>query len=190
MAGVSVGLKDLYYAPLTSDDSTGVVYETPTKIAGAITATITPTTNSATLYADDGASETASSLGEITVALNVKDLPKQAQADLLGHTINADGVLVRSADDTAPYVAIGFRSMKSNGEYRYVWLYKGKFQPQEQSFQTKGDTPQFNTPTINGVFVKREHDNQWQVEVDADDESVDATVISNWFNSVYEETQV
>ncbi|WP_270577995.1 major tail protein [Caldibacillus thermoamylovorans] len=188
MAGVVVGLKDLHYAKLTNDDTTGVVYETPKKIAGAITATISPTTNSATLYADDGAAETASSLGEISVTLNTKDLPKAIQADLLGHKVNSDGVLVRSADDVAPYVAIGFRSMKSNGQYRYIWLYKGKFQPHEQSYQTKGDTPTFQTPTINGVFVKREIDNRWQAEVDADDENVNATVITNWFTSVYEET--
>ncbi|GAA0313813.1 hypothetical protein GCM10008967_00370 [Bacillus carboniphilus] len=184
-----VGLKDLYYSILTSDDGTGVVYETPKKLASAISATITPTVNSATLYADDGASETVSTLGETTVALNVKDIPKVAQADLLGHSVNSEGVLVRSASDKAPYVAIGFRSEKANGEYRYVWLYKGKFQPHTQNYQTKGDTPSFQTPTINGVFVKREHDDQWQVEVDADDAAVtDPTIIDNWFTAVYKET--
>lgn len=189
MAGVPIGLKDLYYALLTSDDDSGAVYESPKKISQAISVTVTPTVNPATLYADDGASETASSLGETNVALNTKDIPKAVQADLLGHTVNSDGVLIRSAEDNAPYVAVGFRSVKTNGSYRYVWLYKGKFQPQTQNYQTGGGTPAFQTPTINGVFVKRDYDSQWQVEVDADDTLVtDQTVITNWFTAVYEET--
>lgn len=120
----TLGLRDVHVAKLESDDESGVSYETPERIRGGITATITPTINTTTLYADDGPSETASSMGEITVALNTKDLPKSIQALMLGHKVNEDGVLVKSADDYAPYVALGFRAEKSDGTYRYVWLYK------------------------------------------------------------------
>lgn len=179
-----VGLRDLHYAVLTSDDSTGVEYDTPKPIVGAINATITPTTNSATLYADDGAAETATALGEITVALNTKDLPSEVQADLLGHEVNSEGVLIRKSTDVAPYVAIGFKSEKSNGKFRYVWLYKGKFQPSEQAYNTKTDTPEFQTPTINGTFVRREFDDAWQATGDEDDDTF--TGGDTWFDEVYE----
>ena len=82
MAGVQVGLRDLHYIKLkTDDEKTGVEYDygtggtdKPKKIAGAISARISPSSNTATLYADDGPDEVASSLDEITVELNVKDL--------------------------------------------------------------------------------------------------------------------
>lgn len=183
MSGIQVGLRDIHYALLKSDDSTGVVYEKPEKIAGAINASVSPTTNSETLYADDGPAETATALGEITVELNVKDLPLEVQAALLGHKLE-NGVLLKSASDNTPYVALGFKSLKSNGAYRYVWLYKGKFGLPEQEFQTKEDTPAFQTPTISGTFIKREFDDLWQAMGDEDETGF--TAGSTWFTEVYD----
>lgn len=182
---VTIGLDSIYYAILTKDEVTGVEYETPKRYQGAIQLTSTPTTNTATLYADDQASEVATSMGDITVTLNMKDLPASVAADLLGSEIDENGVLLSSAQDNAPYVAIGFRSLKSDGTYRYVWLYKGKFQPEQTDIQTKGETPTFQTPTLNATFMPREYDKQWRARVDQG-EGVDQTVIDGWFTQVYE----
>lgn len=184
--GVRVGLDSIYYAIMT--DETDEIYDTPNRLAGAISATITPTTNSETLYADDQADEVANSLGDITVELNVKDLPPAILADLIGSKVDANGVLLENKNDYAPYIALGFRSRKSNGKFRYYWLYKGKFQPTEEEFQTKEDTPSFQTPTITGTFLPRAKDGQWRARVDSDDPMVPASVISNWFAAVYETT--
>jgi phi13 family phage major tail protein len=184
----TIGLKNLYYAKLTKDDNTGVTYDTPNKIAKAIEANIVPTVNEAQLYADDGLAETAQSFGGVEVTLNVDDLPTDVLVDLLGHTKNADGVLEKSADDVAPYVAIGFQSEKSDGNDKYVWLLKGKFKLNEDSYKTKGDTPEFQTKSISATFMKREYDNKWMYQVDSGDAGVNATVITNWFTSVYEPT--
>lgn len=186
MAGVRVGLDKLHYAIMT--DEVNETYDTPKPIHGAITATVTPTTNTETLYADDQAAEVASSLGGIEVEIGVKDLPADVLKDILGNTVNAEGVLIDSKDDNPPYVALGWRSRKSNGKYRYYWLYKGKFQPNEESFQTKEDSPTFQTPTITAQFIPRDKDGRWRVRVDEDGTGVDPDVITNWFNAVYEET--
>ncbi|MED4726991.1 phage tail protein [Aneurinibacillus migulanus] len=182
-----VGLNDLHYAKLTKDDATGVTYGAPIRIVGAITANISPSTNTETLYADDGPSEVATALGEISVELNVKDLPLEVQADLLGHTLNDQGVLTKNADDQAPYVAIGFRSQKSNGKSIFVWLLKGKFQPSEEEYQTKEDSPTFQTPTIEGSFVKREADGHWQFVGDEDATGFTKAIADAWFTKVYEQ---
>jgi|SRR5690625_4755202 len=186
MAGVQIGLRDIHFAELIEDTKEAIEYETPERIIGAIQATITPTVNAETLFADDGPSEVASALGDIEVALNVKDLPLPVQAKLLGHRFE-NGVILRSADDIAPYVALGFRSQKSNGKDRFVWLYKGKFSVPEQDYTTKEDTPAFQTPTINGTFVKREHDNLWQVIGDEDEQ--DFLAGPTWFDSVFSEQE-
>jgi phi13 family phage major tail protein len=122
------------------------------------------------------------------VAIGTDNLSKQVQADLLGHDINSEGVLIKKSSDLAPYVAIGFRSEMSNGKFRFVWLYKGKFQPVEQTYQTKEGTPAFQTPTINGTFMRRDFDNQWKAQVDEGEEGVDPAVNQNWLSAVYEET--
>ncbi|MEY9096284.1 major tail protein [Paenibacillus sp. RC84] len=183
MAGVQVGLNNLHFAKLTKDDDSGAVYETPKRIAGSIMAKISPKMNTETLYADDGPSETATALGEIEVEFEVKDLPLEIQAEVLGHTLSK-GVLIKNADDTAPYLAIGFKSKKTNGHYRFVWLYKGRFELPEQEFKTMEDKPSFQTPKVKAKFVKREYDNIWQVMGDEDVSGF--TAGDTWFSQVYD----
>ena len=176
----TIGLRDIYYALLKTDPVGGTAtYEAPVRIAGAISAHINPYASSATLFADDGPSDIASTLGEISLELNVADLDLATQAVLLGHTLDG-GILKKKGSDVPPWVAIGFRTLKSNGSYRYYWLNKGKFSVPEEDLQTKGDSVEFKTPTISGSFVKRDSDDEWQRQADAD-ETESATAISNWF---------
>jgi phi13 family phage major tail protein len=189
MSGVQVGLNDLHVAILTKDDETGVAYEAPIKIAGAITAKITPTENTETLYADDGPAEIASSMGEITVELSVKDLPMEIQAVLFGHALE-NGILIKQKDDQAPYVALGFKSLKSNKRYRYVWLLKGKFRLPEQSYQTKEEKVSFQAPSISASFVVRNWDGRWQVIGDDDVSDFHKGVAENWFVQVYDDQKM
>jgi len=183
MAGVQVGLKNLYYAVLTKDDATGVSYLAPVKIAGAINAKISPKSNTEVLYADDGPDETTTALGEIDVEFEAKDISLADQAALLGHSI-VGGVMLKKATDVAPYVALGFMSKKSNGKYRYLWLTKGMFALPDQEYATGEDKPKFQTPKLKGTFVKRAYDDLWQRIADEDHPDYVASIGANWFNSV------
>jgi phi13 family phage major tail protein len=183
MAGIQVGLNSLYYAILTSDTPSGAVYNSPVAIAGAINAKINPKSNTETLYCDDGPDETVTSLGEIDVEFEAKDIDLDTQAALLGHTV-VGGVLTKKSTDTAPYLALGFKSRKSTGKYRYVWLFKGKFALQEQDYQTQEDKPKFQTPKIKGTFIKRSYDDAWQKLGDEDHPDWVAATGTNWFTAV------
>ena len=178
-----IGLKNLYYAKLTKDDTTGVTYETPVRIPGLIVATVKPDSKSTTLYADDGPAEVASSLGEITVEVETKDLPIKYQAALLGHTVS-NGIMVSSADDEAPYVAIMFEGRKANKATKYVKLLKGKFGIPEDNYETKKDGINFQTDKITGKFVCRTFDNKWKYTAETDAEDYVATIATNWYTAV------
>ena len=147
-----VGLKNLYYAEMLTDTTSSTTYDTPTKLAGLISVDISPSSNTNTLYADDGPYEAAESLGSVEVTIEVADLTLAAQAALLGHSVSA-GVMTYTTSDAAPYVALAFESQKANGETRYIKLYKGKFAEPETNHQTKGDSVDFQTATITGTFV-------------------------------------
>ena len=178
----TIGLRDVYYAKLKTDPVGGTAtYDTPVRIVGAISANVNPNSSSASLFADDGPQDTAATLGEISLELNMSDIPLATQAELLGHTIEG-GVLKKKGGDVPPWVAIGFRTLKSNGSYRYYWLNKGKFATPEEDLKTKGDSIEFQTPTITGSFVKRDSDDEWQRQADSDD-TESATAITNWFKS-------
>lgn len=179
-----VGLRDIHVAILLEDTATAAKYQAPEKIGAAITANVNPNSSSATLFAEDGPLENASALGEIEVEIGVADLSNAIQAKLLGHTIGANGILMRKATDIAPYVAVGYRTLKSNGKYRYVWLTKGKFRVPEQAHETKRNDVNFQTPTIVGSFLKREFDEVWQKQIDEDDTQYLPTVGDTWFDYV------
>lgn len=179
--GVQIGLKDVYYALLTTDPVGGTpTYETPVKIAGAISANINPNASNETLFADDGPYETASTIGQISLELNVADLPLPVQAVLLGHSYEG-AILKRKSSDIPPWVAIGFKTLKSNGKYRFTWLSKGKFSIPEQNNETRGDSVNFQTPTITGSFVKRDADDEWERHADEDDVDYLASIGTGWF---------
>lgn len=180
--GVRIGLRDVYYAVLTQDEvGTGVAYDSPERIIGAITANINPNSSTETLFADDGPMEVATTLGDIELELVVADIPLPVQATLLGHTYDAsDGTLVKKSEDVPPWVALGFRALKSNGNYRYVWLLKGKFNVPEESHETRGDSIDFQTPTINGSFTRRDYDDEYQRVGDEDETNFSGV---DWFTT-------
>jgi phi13 family phage major tail protein len=126
--------------------------------------------------------EVASTLGEIGLELNVANLTNATLAALLGHEV-VSGKLVKKASDVAPWLALGFRSLKSNGNYKYVWLVKGKFAPSTEDHTTKGDTVEFQTPTINGSFVKRDFDDIYQMQGDEDDAEFTEDMAAQWFTT-------
>lgn len=182
--GIQIGLNSLYYAVMTSDDPVaGATYLTPVNMAGGIEAKVTPKMDMATLFADDGPAEVATTLGEVEVELNIKTISLDDLATLLGHTVTG-GVLTKKSSDIPPYVAIGFKSVKSNGKYRYVWLYKGKFALNEHDFKTKGDKIDFQTSTIKGTFIRRDADLGWQKVADEEHPNYVSTTGTNWFTAV------
>jgi len=183
MSGVQIGLKDLYYALLTNDVVGAVTYTTPVRVIGAITADINPNASIDTLFADDGPMETAATLGQITLDLTASDIPIDVQAIWLGHD-QAGGVILRKSSDVPPWLAIGFRSLKSNGHYKYTWLTKGKFSVPEQKNATKGDKVAFQPPTIKGNFVKRDADDVWEKSADEDSLNYTTSIGTNWFTTV------
>lgn len=176
--GVAIGLTNLYYALLDEEkdaplgaDIAGTVtdlYADPIRLTGAITANFSPSASNDTLFADDGPYEVASTLGAMTLELNVADLPPEHRAVLLGED-TAGGITVSSSENTPPWVACGMSVKKSNGASRLLWYLKGKFTAPDENNQTKADSINWNTPTISGNFSKRICDNNWRYAVDTDD---------------------
>ena len=178
----TIGLRDLYRAPITIGDAGKEEYGSPVRMAKAISAELSVEVAEAILYADDGADEVVKEFVSGELTLNVNDLLPADLAALLGQTQDDDKVLYASENDDPPYMAIGFRAKKANGQYKYIWLYKVKFAIPSENYQTKGDSIEFTTPEIVGQFIKRS-DGLWKAEHVA---KPDDTIASGWFTSVRE----
>jgi phi13 family phage major tail protein len=187
----TIGLDQLYYSKITEDDAGNESYATPVKLAKAMSADISVELNEASIYADDGEAESIKAFKSGKLNLGVDDIGIQSAQDLTGATVDNNGVLVSTSDDTAPYVAVGFRALKANGKYRYFWLYRVKFAVPSTTLQTKGDSISFQTPSIEGTIMRRNKvDGQgkhpWKTEITEGQEGSSDAVITKWFNEVYE----
>ena len=187
----TIGLDKLYYAPITEDTTGNETYGTPKLLAKAISAELSVELNEATLYADDGAAEVVKEFKSGTLSLGIHDIGVAAAEDLTGAQIDDNHVLISQSENGGLPVAVGFRAKKSNGKYRYFWLYRVIFGIPATNLATKGDAITFSTPTIEGtVFRRNKLDGQskhpWKAEVNEDDTSVLAATITGWYTEVYE----
>lgn len=187
----TIGLDKLYYAKITEDENGNETYASPVQMAKAMTADLSVELAEATLYADDGASEIVKEFKSGTLSLGVDDIGASVASDLTGATIDANGVVVSTSEDGGEPVAVGFRAKKSNGKYKYYWLYRVKFGIPATNLATKGDSITFSTPTIEGTILRRnkvdgQNKHPWKAEVTEGDSAVVADIITNWYKEVYE----
>ena len=187
----TIGLDKLYYAAIAEDEAGEETYDTPVQLAKAISAELSVELAEATLYADDGAAEIVKEFKSGTLALGIDDIGATAASVLTGATIDDNHVLISGGEDGGTPVAIGFRAKKSNGKYKYYWLYRVKFGIPATNLATKGDSITFSTPTIEGTILRRnkvdgQNKHPWKAEVTEGDAAVAADIITNWYQEVYE----
>lgn len=189
----TIGLDKLFYSKITEDTDGNETYESPVQLAKAMSAELSVELAEATLYADDGAAETVKEFKSGTLSLGVDDIGASVASDLTGATIDENGVVVSASEDGGDPVAVGFRAKKSNGKYKYYWLYRVKFGIPATNLATKGDSITFSTPTIEGTILRRNKvdgkgKHPWKAEVTEGDATVSAETITNWYKEVYEPT--
>lgn len=185
-ANSTIGLRDVCYAMLVSEEM-GPEYGQVQQVAGAIDVVISSGSKISKQYADDGTYDSYATLGDMYMTLEMAALPAQVQQDWLGFEIDSNGAVIRNKDAQGDYFALGFRSMKSDGNFKYVWLYKCKATIPEQKAHTmnNGD-PTWSTSKVTLEVSPRKSDGMWQVSADEGAEGVVSNIGGLFFQGVYE----
>jgi phi13 family phage major tail protein len=181
----TIGLDKLYYAKITESEDGEESYGTPMMLAKAIKAELSIELVEALLYADNGVAEIIKDFKQGKLTLGVDDIGITAARDLTGATTDDNGVLISASENSGNPVAVGFRALKPNNTYRYFWLYKVKFGFPATNLQTKGDSITFQTPSIEGMVMRRNkldgmNHPPWKAEVTEGGTGVPASVIIFW----------
>lgn len=184
------GCRDFYIAKITQNDAKAYVAGTTFKLARAIKMKIDEKWTSEKIYSDDGTEEVVNSYEGTDVELEVNALAPQDRVMVFGQ-LYENGFLVKTSDDRAPEIALGWRERKLNGKYEFKWLYCGKFaEGISEEAQTKEGKLSPTTKSIKGSFYERNLDNRYEISVDesnlvsGDTKAADA--IKNWFSKVQE----
>lgn len=180
-----IGLQDISIAILKSDTTNGATYDAVEKLERSVSAKITPKSNSENLYSDDSIEDVAVNFSEVSVEIELNQLSMASRAKLLGSKI-VNGILVENKDDvtTSPYTALIFKSKKLNGKYRYVCLYKGKWELVEDDYNSQEDKIKTSTAKIKGTFMARTYDGNYRLMADSDDTGVVVADLEAWFTTV------
>ena len=186
----TIGMDSLFYAKITEDAQGVETYGTPKILAKAIKADLSIELAEASLFADDALAHAIKLFKSGKLSLGVEDIGMEVASDLTGARIDDNGVLVASGEDDGCLMAVGFRALKPDNRYRYFWLFRVKFAVPSTNLQTKGDSIQFQTPTVEGTIMRRnkadaDGKHPWKAEVTEGEPGV-ADVIAAWFTKVYE----
>ena len=152
----NIGLTNIWWANLTEGSDGTASYDGAKTLGKAISASVSVSSSDAKLYADDGLAESDTSFSNGTVTFGVTDDDDSIFAPLLGHTLTAEGEVIKKSSDSAPYVGVGRIVTKMvNGAYKYKveFLSKVKFSEPSKDESTKGESIEFSTPSIEGIVA-------------------------------------
>lgn len=131
-------------------------YKNAFRCAEAVNTNVTPSYNEASLFGDNREVENVKEFKNASVALGVTRLPRIAAKIVFGHDVSDDGTETSNAEDSGEYVGYGFITAEMEDgrkKYRACFLPKVKFSESEESYETKGDSISFKTPTLNGTAI-------------------------------------
>jgi hypothetical protein len=158
----AIGLKYPVFAILAENGSTPS-YSNGAVLGKAITLNSTIETANAPLYADDGISEVDNSFLSGTISVGFDHLIDAVKIALLGYAEGAEvdaaissKELSAGSGSVVPFVGFGFYGKTVKGgvkRWRAIWLKKVLFKEPSEDLATKGEKPEYKTPTLEGTVM-------------------------------------
>jgi phi13 family phage major tail protein len=153
-----VGVDSLKIAEITDDTESAYTAGTPETLAPAANVSLEPATSAETQYADNGPFDTMVSEGETKISLTLTNVPLETLAKITGRVYDAaSGRMYDNAGAVPPYFALGFRSKKNNGGYRYYWYLKGRFDMPKETADSQTDKTTAQPVTLTFTAIKTTH---------------------------------
>ncbi|MCF3941568.1 major tail protein [Oceanobacillus alkalisoli] len=179
---VQFGLKNVHYAPYTETEGK-ITYETPIKIPGGVSLTLTPRGELAEFYADNMLYYSASSNDGYDGTLSIATIPEQFAIDALGEIKDEDdGVLTERADARQKEFALLFEFDGDKKATRHV-LYKCSANRPTITGETTTSTKEPQPNELTFISSARETDYAVKTKTTADTSN---EVYESWYDQVYE----
>lgn len=178
---VQFGLSNVWFALLNIGSNGEVEYGTPHKHPGAVNLTLDPNGSDTPFYADNITYYTASANQGYTGSIEMALFDEWFQTNVLGNTLDENGVMVENANTNPKPVAILYQVEGDEKAARRV-LYNVQVSRGSDTAATKGETTEPQTSTMNITVsplpesgIVRAHTTQ----------NTDAETFNAWYNEVY-----
>ena len=151
-----IGVRDLTWAKVTSGgEGSAMVYSGGAQETDLmVRADQSEERSDVRFHADDHMIDRDNSVTGASISLELAKLPAAALTDLVGY-VEGSGTTpdLTMTDAEAPYVGIGFVYVdryKGTRTFIPYWYYKVQFSMGSRSFNTKGDSLEFQTESLEG----------------------------------------
>ncbi len=178
---------DLRYIQIAkrSETESGTAFTERTSIGDAMSCNLELKFAEGRLYAESSLAEFMKLATGGTISIAEKYIPNKAQTMMFGakdheRTVGSNKKVTSiqyTADDIAEYVGVSFYAPdKIDGVTKFtcVFVPKALFGPPSMSFQTKGESIVFNTPTTTGEFLPDQKSGKLLLDVGVADTEDDA----------------
>lgn len=149
-----IGLTNIWFSNLTEASDGTATYDGAKNLGKAVSTNFAANTSDAVLYGDDAIAESDNVASGGTLTLGVTEDDDTVFAPLLGHTIT-NGEVVYTTEDVAPYVGVGYiltKVVNNSRKYKVDFFNKVKFAEISYDQNTKGESIEYSTPTIEGTI--------------------------------------
>lgn len=157
-----VNVRNLVYALITSDTEEKTVYGEVKRFASARQIQLSPTIAQGDLYGDGAKEKSYSKITGYDVQVDVNKVPIEVRADLYGHRITSDGLLIINADDQSKEFALGYEVEQTGTTKEVCWLLKCSAQPFGNTTQQSETNINYSTDSLKISCVKRLSDGNFQ----------------------------
>lgn len=155
-----IGMRHPVVAKIASHtEGTEPTYDSGMVMGHAIQGNLTITRNNNPLRGDDVIVEDDNGITAMSLELGLDDLEEAVRVYMLGlkeKSVGSGENAIKEYHDTdeaSPYVGTGYiRVRRKDGKtsYQAVWMYKVSFSEGGENSQTKGESIEWQTPTISG----------------------------------------
>lgn len=179
-------VKNIYYALVTADDNGTITYAVPKLLYESEQIDISVNTSTIKKYTTGG-TDVINDFEGGQIVIKTYGMDNVTVAEVEGHEIDSNGVVIEKSDDDSPYVAIGFEAIKRNGESRFVWLLYCKKKHDNEEYTKKAEKTDPKSSTLTFEVTERA-DKQWKNVIDSDDTNAPDDLRTKWFEKVYDGT--
>lgn len=136
-----------------------IEYATGVSMGKAISANLTWNKSTSKLYADDALAESDEVITGGSLTMGVDQVSYDGRMVALGQDVELkeDGLgKYKITGAAAPYVGVGFVTetrISGKTAFRAYWLYRVQFSLQGESLQTRGESVDFQTETLDGNIL-------------------------------------
>lgn len=179
---VKFGLSNVHYAVI-SDNGGTISYGTPVALPGGVSLSLDQSGDSTNFFADNVNYFSTFANQGYTGSLEIAMITDDFKTNVLGFVADTNGALYEDASVTPKEFALGFQ-VQGDDKNRKVWLYRCTCARPSLTADTKTETIEPNTDTLDLTVMPRLSDNRVQIALT--DATASAQVFEEFFDSVYE----